>query len=58
MLRTHRSVVVNVAHIEELRQCVTGVYLVQVSGGEKYTITGTCKNNLKFLAGIWLGTEI
>jgi two-component system, LytTR family, response regulator len=42
-VRIHRSVVVNVAHIEELRRCVTGVYLVRVSGGKKYTITRTYK---------------
>lgn len=58
MVRIHRSVVVNVAHIVELRQCVTGVYLVRVSGGKKYTITRTYKNNLRFLADIWLSTEI
>ena len=32
--------------------------LVRVSGGKKYTITRTYKNNLRFLADIWLGTEI
>ena len=48
----------NVAHIEELRRCVTGMYLVRVSSGKKYTITRTYKNNLRFLADIWLSTEI
>jgi hypothetical protein len=32
--------------------------LVRVSGGKKYTITRAYKNNLRFLAGIWLSTEI
>ena len=32
--------------------------LVRVSGGKKYTITRTYKNNLRFLADIWLGTKI
>ena len=32
--------------------------LVRVSGGMKYTITRTYKNNLRFLADIWLSTEI
>jgi hypothetical protein len=31
---------------------------VRVSGCKKYTITRTYKNNLRFLADIWLGTEI
>ena len=33
------------------------MYLVRVSSGKKYTITRTYKNNLRFLADIWLGTE-
>lgn len=49
---------VNVAHIEERRRCVTGVYAVRVSGGEKYTIARTYKSNLRVLADKWLGTEI
>jgi hypothetical protein len=57
-VRIHRSVVVNLAHSEELRRCVTGVYLVRVSDGKKYTITRAYKNNLRFLADIWLGIEI
>jgi hypothetical protein len=44
--------IMNVAHIEELRRCVTGVYVVRVSGGKKYTITRAYKNNLRFLADI------
>jgi hypothetical protein len=57
-VRIHRSVVVNVAHIEGLRRCVTCVYLVRVSGCKRYTITRTYKDNLRFLADVWLGTEI
>jgi DNA-binding LytR/AlgR family response regulator len=57
-VRIHRSVVVNLAHIDDLRRCVTDVYLVRVSGGKKYTIIRPFKNNLRFLAEIWLGTEI
>jgi DNA-binding LytR/AlgR family response regulator len=49
---------VNVAYIEELRRSVTGVYLLRVSGGKEYSITRTYKNNLRFLAESWLGTEI
>jgi two-component system LytT family response regulator len=57
-VRIHRCVLVNVAYIEELRRCVTGVYLLRVSGGKEYTVTRTYKNNLRFLAESWLGTEI
>ena len=57
-VRIHRCVLVNVAYIEELRRSVTGVYLLRVSGGKEYSITRTYKNNLRFLAESWLGTEI
>jgi DNA-binding LytR/AlgR family response regulator len=57
-VRIHRCVLVNRVYIEELRRCDTGVYLLRVSGGKEYTITRTFKENLKFLAASWLGTEI
>jgi len=57
-VRIHRCVLVNTAYIEELRRCVTGVYLLRISSGEEYTITRTYKDNLKYLAESWLGTEI
>jgi DNA-binding LytR/AlgR family response regulator len=57
-IRIHRCVLVNKAYIEELRRCATGVYLLRLRGGREYTITRTYKNNLRFLAESWLGTEI
>lgn len=57
-VRIHRCVLVNTAYIEELRRCTTGGYLLRISGGKEYTITRTYKDNLKFLAESWLGTEI
>lgn len=57
-VRIHRCVLVNKTYIEELRRCITGAYLLRVSGGKEYTITRTYKNNLRFLAESWLGTEI
>lgn len=46
-----------VALSKNLKRYVAGMYLVRVSGGKKYTITRTYKNNLRFLADIWLGAE-
>jgi DNA-binding LytR/AlgR family response regulator len=57
-VRVHRSVLVNIAHVQELRRCDTGAYLLRVSGGKEYPIARTYKENLKFLAASWLGTEI
>jgi two-component system LytT family response regulator len=57
-VRIHRCVLVNKAYIEELRRCVTGAYVLRISGGKEYTITRTYKNNLRFLAESWLGTDI
>lgn len=57
-IRIHRCVLVNRVHIEELRRCVTGVYVVRVCGGKEYTVTRTYKDNLKHLAESWLGTEM
>ena len=57
-VRIHRCVLVNKACIEELRRCAAGVYLLRVRGSREYTITRTYKKNLRFLAELWLGTEI
>jgi DNA-binding LytR/AlgR family response regulator len=57
-VRIHRCVLVNIAYIEELRRCLTGGYVLRVSNGKEYTITRTYKDNLRFLAESWLGTEI
>jgi len=50
-VRIHRSVVVNAAHIEELRRCVTGVDLVRVSGGKKCTMTHNYKKQSEISCG-------
>jgi two-component system LytT family response regulator len=57
-VRIHRCVLVNRVCIEELRRCVTGMYLVRVSGGREYTIARTYKDNVRRLAESWLGAEI
>lgn len=56
-VRVHRGVLVNIAHVEELRRCDTGSYLLRVSGGKEYPIARSYKENLKLLAPSWLGVE-
>jgi two-component system LytT family response regulator len=55
-VRIHRSVLVNAAFVEEVRPCATGEYELRLRGGKQYTVTRTYKNNLKSLAGFWIGT--
>ena len=53
-IRIHRSVLVNVAFVEELRPYFTGEYVLRVAGGQEFTVTRTYKKNLKALAELWI----
>jgi DNA-binding LytR/AlgR family response regulator len=55
-VRIHRSTLVNASFVQEIRPCPTGEYELRVKGGREYTVTRTYKNNLKSLAGSWIGT--
>ena len=56
-LRIHRSVLVNASFVEELQPQSTGEYTLRSKGGKEYTVTRTYKNNLKDLAGCWIGFD-
>ena len=56
-LRIHRSVLVNASFVEELQPLPTGEYTLRIKGGKEYTVTRTYKNNLKDLAGCWIGFD-
>jgi two-component system LytT family response regulator len=56
-LRIHRSVLVNASFVEELQPQSTGEYTLRIKGGKEYTVTRTYKNNLKDLAGCWIGFD-
>jgi DNA-binding LytR/AlgR family response regulator len=56
-VRIHRSVLVNAALVEEIHPCATGDYMLRVRGGRQFTVTRTYKNNLQFLAQLWIGIE-
>ena len=55
-IRIHRSVLVNISFVEEIKPHSTGEYGLQVKGGKHYTVTRTYKNNLRSLAKFWIGT--
>lgn len=56
-IRIHRSVLVNSSFVEEIQPWNTGEYVLRVIGGKEYTVSRTYKNNLRSLAGFWVGTE-
>jgi DNA-binding LytR/AlgR family response regulator len=55
-IRIHRSVLVNISFVEEIRPHGTGEYLVRMTNGREFTVTRTYKENLKSLAEFWIGT--
>src|ERR1700678_631740 len=56
-IRIHRSVVVNISAVEEIRPLPTGEYRLRVKGGKQYLVTRTYKHNLRDLAQLWVGSE-
>jgi len=56
-IRIHRSVLVNISAVEEIRPLPTGEYRLRVKGGKEYLATRTYKHNLRDLAQLWLGSE-
>lgn len=55
-VRIHRSVLVNAAHVKDIRPSSTGEYQLRLRDGREYTVTRTFKKNLKGLADFWIGT--
>ena len=49
-IRIHRSVVVNISAVEEIRPLPTGEYRLRVKGGKEYLVTRT----YKAISEIWL----
>jgi len=54
-IRIHRSLLVNMSLVEEIRPHSTGEYFVRIKGGKEYTVTRTYKKNLASLAALWIG---
>jgi len=51
-LRIHRSVIVNIECIRDLRPWFTGEYIVTLKSGRELTLTRTYRGNLRRLVGI------
>jgi DNA-binding LytR/AlgR family response regulator len=56
-IRIHRSVIVNISAVEEVRPLPTGEYRLRVKGGKEYLATRTYKPNFRDLAQLWIGSE-
>jgi len=56
-IRIHRSVVVNISAVEEIKPLRTGEYRLRVKSGKEYLVTRTYKHNLRDLAQLWVGSE-
>lgn len=54
-IQIHRSVLVNISFVEEIKPCVTGEYTLRMKDGQEYTVTRTYKKNLGALAESWIG---
>jgi len=54
-IRIHRSALVNVRFVEEIRPHSTGEYFARLKGGKEYTVSRTYKKNLSLLATLWIG---
>lgn len=57
-IRIHRSVVVNASLVEEIEPLATGEYKLRIKGGQEYIVTRTYRDNLRFIAHLWLGSNI
>jgi len=55
LIRIHRSLLVNMSVVEEVRPHSTGEYFVRIRGGKEYMVTRTYKKNLSSLASLWIG---
>ena len=55
-IRIHRSILVNMSLVEEIKPYSTGEYGLWMKGGQEYTVTRTYKKNLKSLAESWIGS--
>jgi DNA-binding LytR/AlgR family response regulator len=56
-IRANRSVLVNTSFVDELWPVSRGEYRLRLRDGKEYTVTRANKDNLKYLAHFWLGSE-
>jgi DNA-binding LytR/AlgR family response regulator len=56
-VRIHRSVLINSAHVEEVRSLLTGECRVRLRSGKTYNVGRRYIANLRLLAQAWLDTD-
>ena len=56
-IRIHRSVLVNIAFVENIQPGVGSEYVLRTKTGKEYHVTRTYRNNLRGLAKFWIGSE-
>ena len=56
-VRIHRSVLINSAHVEEVRSLLTGECQVRLRSGKTYNVGRRYTANLRLLAQAWLDTD-
>lgn len=56
-IRIHRSAIVNISAVEEIRPLSTGECRVRLRGGEEYPVTRKYRADLRGLAQLWVGSE-
>ena len=56
-IRIHRSVLVNIAFVEEIQPWPTGEYILRIKGGQELTVSRIYKNNLRSITKLWVGTD-
>ena len=57
LLRIHRSYLVNMAFVAEIKAMSTGEYLLRLTEGKEYIVSRSYKKNLRFLADLWIGVR-
>jgi DNA-binding LytR/AlgR family response regulator len=57
-VRIHRSILVNTALVTELRRDNTGTYVLRTVDGNEHPVGRAYKDNLKVIAGSWLGVDL
>jgi DNA-binding LytR/AlgR family response regulator len=57
LFRIHRSYLVNMAFVVEMKALSTGEYLLRLREGKGYIVSRTYKKNLRFLADLWIGVR-
>jgi DNA-binding LytR/AlgR family response regulator len=57
-VRIHRSILVNITLVKDLRRDHTGTYVLRTTDGSEHPVGRAYKGNLKVIARSWLGVEL